>query len=487
MENFHTQYSEKVMEHFRNPRNVGEIPDADGIGNVGNSVCGDIMKLYIKVENNVIIDAKFKTFGCLPAQEEVVLNYSGWGRIGSIRSGMKVLNNNGKSTHVAETHVRSYAGNLLHIIPFVSPFNSFLITPNHPVLCTKRKWIKGSRLSSSKCNWLRTNTSALLDAKPDYVKAEDLKIGDYLIFVVNKAIKDDEFFTNQLMRLLGYYLSEGYMAANKSVVAFAFNKNEKEAISEVGALIYKLIGKQTKERIRGNVSEVYVCSRKLAKLLSELCGCGARNKTISERILSLPFDKQWEMIETYHIGDGDKYRRRPKDTETYRIITTSRNLAIQVQEILARGGIFASIRKVFKTNCKIDGRILKNSEQYLISFKREKHHNFVKNGKGYFLVPIKSIRNKKYIGEVYNFQVASEPNSYLVKGFAVHNCGAAIATSSMVTEIVKGKTVEEALKVSNSAVAEALGGLPRIKMHCSVLAEEALKSAIDDYLKKKKK
>jgi len=63
-ENMESQYSEKVMEHFRNPRNVGEIPDADGVGNVGNPVCGDIMRLYIKVENNVIKDAKFKTFGC---------------------------------------------------------------------------------------------------------------------------------------------------------------------------------------------------------------------------------------------------------------------------------------------------------------------------------------------------------------------------------------------------------------------------------------
>ncbi|KXG77641.1 Iron-sulfur cluster assembly scaffold protein IscU [Fervidicola ferrireducens] len=57
-------YSEKVMEHFTNPRNVGEIPDADGIGEVGNPVCGDLMKIYIKVKDNVIEDIKFKTFGC---------------------------------------------------------------------------------------------------------------------------------------------------------------------------------------------------------------------------------------------------------------------------------------------------------------------------------------------------------------------------------------------------------------------------------------
>ena len=57
-------YSEKVIDHFANPRNVGEIENADGIGEVGNSKCGDIMKMYIKVEDNTIADVKFKTFGC---------------------------------------------------------------------------------------------------------------------------------------------------------------------------------------------------------------------------------------------------------------------------------------------------------------------------------------------------------------------------------------------------------------------------------------
>ena len=58
------QYSEKVMDHFSHPRNVGEMPDANGIGTVGNPVCGDVMKMYIKVEGDIITDVRFQTFGC---------------------------------------------------------------------------------------------------------------------------------------------------------------------------------------------------------------------------------------------------------------------------------------------------------------------------------------------------------------------------------------------------------------------------------------
>jgi len=58
------QYSEKVMDHFSHPRNVGEMPDANGVGTVGNPVCGDVMKMYIKVENDIITDVRFQTFGC---------------------------------------------------------------------------------------------------------------------------------------------------------------------------------------------------------------------------------------------------------------------------------------------------------------------------------------------------------------------------------------------------------------------------------------
>jgi nitrogen fixation NifU-like protein len=89
-------------------------------------------------------------------------------------------------------------------------------------------------------------------------------------------------------------------------------------------------------------------------------------------------------------------------------------------------------------------------------------------------------------GDIMELYIKVKDGTILDAKFKTFGCGAAIATSSMVTEIVKGKSLEEALKISNKTVVEALDGLPAVKMHCSVLAEEALKSAIDDYLGRQK-
>ena len=87
-------------------------------------------------------------------------------------------------------------------------------------------------------------------------------------------------------------------------------------------------------------------------------------------------------------------------------------------------------------------------------------------------------------GDVMRMYIKVEKDKIVDAKFKTFGCGAAISTSSIVTEMVKGKSIEEALAISNKAVVEALGGLPPVKMHCSVLAEEALKSAINDYFVK---
>lgn len=87
-------------------------------------------------------------------------------------------------------------------------------------------------------------------------------------------------------------------------------------------------------------------------------------------------------------------------------------------------------------------------------------------------------------GDIMKMYIKVKDNIIVDAKFKTFGCGAAVATSSMATELVKGKTIEEALAVTNKAVAEALGGLPPIKMHCSNLAEEAIRAAIEDYQKK---
>jgi len=87
-------------------------------------------------------------------------------------------------------------------------------------------------------------------------------------------------------------------------------------------------------------------------------------------------------------------------------------------------------------------------------------------------------------GDIMKMDIVVENNVIVDVKFKTFGCGAAIATSSMATEMVKGKTIEEALQLTNKAVAEALDGLPPVKMHCSMLAEEAIHAAIEDYQKK---
>jgi nitrogen fixation NifU-like protein len=88
-------------------------------------------------------------------------------------------------------------------------------------------------------------------------------------------------------------------------------------------------------------------------------------------------------------------------------------------------------------------------------------------------------------GDVMKLFLKIENDRIVDVKFKTFGCGAAIASSSMTTELIKGKTIDEALKLSNQAVAEALGGLPPAKEHCSVLAEDALRAALEDYKKKK--
>ncbi len=475
-------YNKKIMELFKKPKHAGKLKNPDGVGSVINKTCGDSMEVFIKVKNGRITKCKVLTMGCLPPTEEISLGNK-WLPISDLSEGKMLLNGRGERTKVKQFYEAPFNGKLISIIPFVSRFNGFYVTSTHPIFCIKRKFLKNTRKSGNKCSWLRINEKELISTEPYFLEAELLEEGDYLIFLKRKQTKDNSEFSNDMMKLMGYYLSEGYITPER-VVNFSFNKNEREYISEVKSLCKNLIGKEGSERTRNNVTELRICSAKLSRFLLEHCGKYAKHKKLSEKVILLPFKKQWEMIKTYINGDGNIYKRRPNNSPTYRVDTASRKLAIQIQEILARGDIFAPIKKAELAETYLEGRKLLSHIMFNISFKLEKKHKFVKDNEEYFFVPIRKIERIPYQGKVYNVEVEGKHNSYLVKGFVVHNCVAAIASSEALAEIVEGKTLDEALKISKEDIIKFLGGdVPAPKIHCSLLAKEALKKAVEDYKK----
>ena len=120
------------------------------------------------------------------------------------------------------------------------------------------------------------------------------------------------------------------------------------------------------------------------------------------------------------------------------------------------------------------------SDEVMEHFRNPRNVGFIEDADGVGKV------GNPVCGDIMELTIKVENGVIEDAKFRTFGCGAAIATSSMVTELVKGKTLEEALEMSNKAVVEALGGLPPVKLHCSVLAEQALKSAIEDYREKQR-
>ncbi|MBV9697795.1 MAG: SufD family Fe-S cluster assembly protein [Gammaproteobacteria bacterium] len=361
--------------------------------------------------------------GCLPAWEEV--SYGDEMRcVRDVAIGDVVLDHRGEESQVGKIMRREYHGDMIEITPR-SAGNRFHVTPEHPVQAIRRRSV--ARSSRGESRWSDIDAKRLDAAEPEFVPAGELVPGDLLVFPINKVERDDPSLTDDFLRLLGFYVAEGCVTKFNGYDAaeWSLGLHETEMADEITTLIQRCVGKTPSRTLDTKRNGLYlvVYSPELCAALEQHGGRYAHGKRFSKAVMDLPPQRQKLAVDAYYRGDGSIGHYGPMIA--IRCNTVSRLLAFQLQEMLARRGIFAymSIRKAFDEPMK-DGRIIRHSTMYCLYYSQQTRGRRAIRRYDYFLVPIRVVERQRYDGFVYNFETASEPHSYLVKGFAVHNCTA---------------------------------------------------------------
>jgi Fe-S cluster assembly protein SufB len=361
--------------------------------------------------------------GCLPAGEEVSCGDS-LRDIRDVALHDEVLNHEGAPAEVAKIMRREYRGELVDVTP-MSSGNRFQLTPEHPVLAIRRDRVRSSLRKNGR--WPDVKATKLAATEPEFVPAGELAAGDLLAFPINQISRDVPELSDDFLSLLGWYVAEGcatHFNGHKAV-EFSLGSHETDGIEEVRRLIRSVTGKNPSVTYdhKRHGAYVVVYSSELWRLCEEHGGRYAEHKRFSKAVMDLPPVRQKLVIETYYKGDGS--RKKIGGLTAVRAATVSRQLAFQLQELLARQGVFAciNVREPYD-EAMMDGRVVRHKRKYTIYNAENTRSKRAKLRDGYFLVPIRSIGRQSYEGFVYNFETAAEPHSYLVKGFAVHNCTA---------------------------------------------------------------
>jgi Fe-S cluster assembly protein SufB len=357
--------------------------------------------------------------GCLPAGEQVCTE-SGWVNVESVKPGDFVLDEKGRRVKVRAVMTRPYKGEMMVIRP-ISPHNTIRLTPEHPVLCVRREQVQTKRQARQPHWKVEVDTRLLLETQPEYVPAGELREGDFIIFPKPIASAEEVPFTAEQLRLLGYYLAEGSAYIHRTlkvpVVTFTVGEHETELIQDLTYLIEHLTGKraQVVRQPKRHAVNITAYSHELMAFCLEHAGKGAATKRLSEAIMRLPAEVLRPLIDAYFAGDGNICWKG--NSEMHRIITASETLARQIQMLLARLGIYASIEQRAGGEDTIQGRRIRRRPQYVVVWTNRRRMGEVRDAGDYFLVPIKQIERVPYDGFVFNLDVEA-PHSYLVRGFA---------------------------------------------------------------------
>jgi hypothetical protein len=297
------------------------------------------------------------------------------------------------------------------------------------------------------------NRTALLEPRevsPNFVSAADIKVGDYVGIPFPTEVKPSTFSNKDFARLLGYYISEGWIITQDgkmSGVGFALNINEGKIAEEIANLCKKVMGKEAHARVCEERNGLYleVHDRVWPKVFTDHAGRGAKTKSLSNEVTLWDPSVQMEMLGAMINGDGFQTK-----TGMVYYSTSSEVLARQAQSIFARCGIIANIQVLkhkpsknsvvrkdtvefqVAVGCTYSQKLSSVSKVSIVEPKRPHHNKFIQDG--CIWTPIKSKEIVKYYGPVVDLQVEGD-ESFVANGMAVHNCRVAYSICTICANV----------------------------------------------------
>jgi len=382
---------------------------------------------------------------CFPAGEKVTMGDGTKRDISQVQVDNFVITMDGSVKKVEQIFSRLYEGNLITIgawgkMPITStPEHPFLVLRKEDSFCVKykRSYNKNKCVPLSKKICYKNQNPCSHELKYSWVKAKDLKEGDYVL--VPKIGANKRHFTDNEMFLLGLYTADGYAMINKGVitgVSITLNdKTEKDLAGYVRDIFEKEYGTELKILHEKKSNLKLECYRKkISEKFFKLCGTGSHTKILHPSIMNASVEECIAFLRGYIMGDGHRNRRK----RGIGYSTVSDNLASQIELLFSKVGIPTSIKRYFHKDDPQRGfggnmwiwvgRANGNYSKKLglLYDKELKYDTFKKQHKildlnSYIAHPIKSIDVSHFSGHVYNIEV-SENHTYLINNVVVHNC-----------------------------------------------------------------
>lgn len=465
-------YSKQVLDHYENPRNVGSFDKEEpnvATGLVGAPACGDVLKLQIKVDpnNDTIIDAKFKTYGCLTSNAPVNTS-THVKKIKDLQIGDEVLAWNGKE--IVNQKIKD-------IIKHSVPIEDLLII-------TFQRETSRKGISPGTFNLICTREHIFWASDNTPIEAQDLVPGQELYEITEYELRK---LTN--VRHRNWLKQKNSKKMQQWNTVFDHSKLPQ---NQPGYICKNL---EEKKKRSSAASKKKWDDPKYVENWSR--GMENRDWSKPTSIESTFID----LFEQHDIGArwsaGKIWIQSADGPVSPDFVIPGKKKCIEVYT--------KNMPKFMQDRSDTSNYIQKRSEQLKsagydslflaiedIDQAVEKVNNFVHNGMK--IVSVKKITHRNQLrscerdGErvvVYDLTLEDGAHVFFSNRVGSHNCGSAIASSSLVTEWLKGKTLNEAESIKNTAIAQELA-LPPVKIHCSILAEDSIKAAIADYKKKYK-